>query len=80
MASKLNQINHVLSPSHTKLTEKEKKEILETYKVTIKELPMILDSDPGIANLNVKTGDVIKIERNSPTAGTSLFYRTVVTE
>ena len=34
--------------------------------------------NPAIEELSVKEGDIIKIERQSATAGQSLFYRRVV--
>lgn len=69
---------HVLIPKHTKISEKEKKELFERYNITLKELPKIKKSDPAIASLNAKAGDVIKIERDSPTAGKAVFYRGVI--
>lgn len=71
---------HMFVPEHTKLSPAEKKDILDTYGVSFKHLPKILVSDPAIANLNAKTGDVIKIVRKSKTAGSSIFYRGVVNE
>lgn len=66
---------HVLLPKHAKLSEKEKKELFDKYNISIKELPKIRLDDPSIAHLEVKTGDVIKITRKSPTAMESVFYR-----
>jgi len=68
---------HILVPKHSKLSEAQKEELLKKFNVTIKELPQININDPGIQDLNVKQGDVIKIERESPTAGKSLYYRAV---
>ena len=70
--------NHILMPKHTKLSEKDKKALFDTYNISVKELPKILKSDAAIASLDVKAGDVIKIIRESPTAGTSIFYRGVI--
>ena len=72
--------NHILMCKHTKLSEKEKGELFKKYNLTGKELPLILENDAAIAKLDAKPGDVIKIERKSPTAGTALFYRIVVTK
>ena len=69
---------HVLIPEHLKLSEKEKKELLEKYNITLQELPKILKDDPAIASLNAKPGDVIKITRKSVTAGEAIFYRGVI--
>ena len=69
---------HVLIPKHTKLSEKEKQELLKTYNISTRELPKILNSDPALQSLNVKINDVIKIERSSQTAGETVYYRSVV--
>ena len=68
---------HVLVPKHVKLNEKEKKELLEQYKITFNELPKILKDDAAIASLSAKPGDVIKIIRKSNTADETPFYRGV---
>ena len=69
---------HILRPVHTKLSESDKKKILAYYHVTEKELPKIYKDDAALMRLNLKEGDVIKIERDSQTAGGSIFYRVVV--
>jgi len=68
---------HVLMPKHLKLSEKEKKELLEKYNITLAELPRIMKKDPGTAGLSAKRGDVIKIIRKSPTSGEAIYYRVV---
>lgn len=69
---------HVLVPKHTKLSQKEKQELLEKYDISEAELPKISKKDPAIEHLNLKPGDVIMIERPSLTAGKAIFYRVVV--
>ncbi|MBN2367545.1 DNA-directed RNA polymerase subunit H [Candidatus Woesearchaeota archaeon] len=69
---------HVLMPKHVKLIEKEKKDLLERYKISLNELPKIIKNDSAIVSLNVKIGDVVKITRESPTAGEITYYRVVV--
>jgi DNA-directed RNA polymerase subunit H (RpoH/RPB5) len=69
---------HKLVPKHILLSEKEKEELLKKYGITLRELPRILSSDPMAKALNAKVGDVIKIIRESPTAGVSEYYRVVV--
>jgi DNA-directed RNA polymerase subunit H len=71
---------HILMPDHIKISEKEKQELFEKYNISLKELPKIKKDDPAITSLNVKTGDVIKIIRKSPTATETVFYRGVVSE
>ena len=68
---------HILVPEHSKLTKQEIQELLEKYKIALNDLPKILPTDPAIEKLNVKAGDVIKITRDSPTAGISIYYRVV---
>jgi len=68
----------MLVPEHSKLNKKEIQELLEKYNLSLNELPKILLTDPAIEKLNVKVGDVIKVIRDSPTAGTSIYYRVVI--
>ncbi|MBS3128702.1 DNA-directed RNA polymerase subunit H [Candidatus Woesearchaeota archaeon] len=70
--------HHVLVPTHEKISDKEKQDLLKRYNITIKELPMILNKDPAIESLMLKDGDVVKIARASRTAGETIFYRRVI--
>jgi len=76
--TKLDISKHMLVPKHVKLSEKDKKELLEKYDITLRELPKILKKDPAIKDLNLKNGDVVKIIRKSQTAGEFVFYRGVI--
>ncbi len=78
MKNKIDVINHNLVPKHVKLSEKEKKQVLEQYNISINELPKIAASDPAVKDLNPKTGDVVKIVRISKTAGETIYYRGVI--
>ena len=69
---------HELVPKHSKLSEKEMKELFAKYAIELPNLPRIFKSDPAILDLDVKEGDIIKISRKSPTAGETVFYRRVV--
>lgn len=69
---------HILVPLQTKLTDGEKEKLLESYDITLKQLPKILKDDPSLVKLNVEIGDVIKIQRKSKTAGVAVYYRLVV--
>ncbi len=69
---------HFLVPQHIKLNDEEKIKILEKYNITVKQLPMILASDPTLKELSVKVGDVIRVRRNSPTAKETDYYRAVI--
>jgi DNA-directed RNA polymerase subunit H (RpoH/RPB5) len=78
MAKDVDISKHVLVPKHLKLSEKEKKELLEKYVADFRDLPRIYKEDPAIQPLDVKEGDVIKIIRKSQTAGEAVFFRRVV--
>jgi DNA-directed RNA polymerase subunit H len=73
-------INHFLVPKHEKLNKEEAGKVLSSFKASFDQLPKILIDDPAIKSLNPKTGDIIRITRNSSTAGESIFYRGVVNE
>ena len=78
MAKKFDVTKHILVPKHSKATEKDKKELFENHGFFLDNIPKIFKSDPAIADLDVQEDDIIKIVRNSPTAGTTTFYRRVV--
>jgi DNA-directed RNA polymerase subunit H len=78
MAKTVDITKHVLVPKHALVSEAEKKHITDELKLTGKELPKILKTDPAIVDLKAKDGDVIKITRQSNTAGEIAFYRRVV--
>ena len=67
-----------LVPKHRILSEKEREDILKKYKITLKQLPRILSSDPMVKLLDAKIGDVIEIERTSSLGGKTKYYRVVV--
>ena len=71
---------HILVPKHSLLSEKEKNAVLEKFGITFKELPKVFVNDPAIKELKLKSGDVIKITKKSPTAGAADYYRGVISE
>ncbi len=77
MAKKFDITKHILVPKHVKISEKEKKELTEKYRLSIQNFPRILVTDPAIQHLKAKEGDIIKITRQSKTAGEAVFYRRV---
>jgi len=68
---------HIFVPKHTKLTDEEKQKVLEQYNISLSQLPKISKADPAIKSFEAVKGDLIKIERKSPTIGKSIFYRVV---
>jgi DNA-directed RNA polymerase subunit H (RpoH/RPB5) len=67
---------HESVPKHEILQDKES--VLKQYGITLRQLPRILETDPMVKVLNAKPGDVIKITRNSQTAGVTTYYRVVI--
>ncbi len=81
MATKKNQVlvpDHIYVPKHEIISKQEAEEVIKKYNCKPTELPLIFVTDPAILGLGVKPGDMIKITRQSPTAGKSLYYRYVV--
>ena len=77
---KFDVLKHELVPKHEVLPKEEAAEILKKFNVTKGQIPKILVSDPVAKKIEAKVGDVVKIARNSKTAGKSIFYRVVVAE
>ena len=69
---------HILVSKHKKLSKKEKDELFKKYNITLKELPKIVKKDAAIVDLKAEVGDVIMIERRSPTSKIAIFYRGVI--
>ncbi len=78
MTNEIDILSHELVPKHELLTKKEKEVLLNKLKATDKDLPKIFSDDHGITNLEANKGDVIKITRESQTAGETFYYRIVV--
>jgi DNA-directed RNA polymerase subunit H len=74
----INILKHELVPEQVIMKDDEKKELLERFKIKPLQLPKILTTDPVVKAIGAKEGDILKIIRKSPTAGTSEYYRIVV--
>ncbi|MFQ5833200.1 MAG: DNA-directed RNA polymerase subunit H [Candidatus Thorarchaeota archaeon] len=70
--------SHELVPPHSIADEEEVRLVLEHYGIGRDEIPRILRSDPAAKVLGAKPGQVIRIERQSDTAGSVYYYRLVV--
>ena len=70
--------NHMFVPEHILLSEKEGKEVLKELGITRDQLPKILTIDPVIRLIGGKQGDIVKIIRESPTAGVEIGYRIII--
>ena len=73
-----NLFKHYLVPIHEFATDSEVKELETKYSIYKYQLPKISSEDPAVQFLGAKVGDVLKIKRESPTAGEIDVYRTVV--
>jgi DNA-directed RNA polymerase subunit H len=71
-------LTHQLVPKHEIISDKEIEKVLNELKLTKDQLPKILITDPSAKRIDAKAGEIIKITRNSPTAGVSIFYRMVI--
>ncbi|MFW9830262.1 MAG: DNA-directed RNA polymerase subunit H [Candidatus Thorarchaeota archaeon] len=66
---------HDLVPEHDILTEEEIEEVEKQYGVTRENLPKIKAGDPAAKAIGARPGDVIRIIRESETAGHHPVYR-----
>lgn len=73
-----NIFNHKLVPKHEILSSEEREKILSEYRVKPYQLPRIPASDPAVKAIGAKPGDIVRIIRDSPTAGKYTAYRYVV--
>ncbi|MFQ6068279.1 MAG: DNA-directed RNA polymerase subunit H [Candidatus Bathyarchaeia archaeon] len=73
-----NLFDHELVPKHEILPPSEREKLLTKYRVQPYQLPKIKTSDPAVKAIGAKAGDIVKIIRNSATAGKYVAYRYVV--
>jgi DNA-directed RNA polymerase subunit H len=71
-------LQHELVPGHVILSAEEREKLFDELKIEANQLPKVRGTDPIIKLLNGKPGDVVRIQRQSPTAGVSIYYRLVV--
>lgn len=69
---------HELQPKFELLNEEQKKDLLENYDISIKNISKILLLDQISRYYNAKVGDIFRITRPSITAGNSITYRVVI--
>ncbi len=68
---------HFLVPKMEILSEIGKKNLLKKYNVSETNLPKMKSSDPAAKKLKAIPGNVVKIEREDPTAKYN-YYRLVI--
>lgn len=83
-ASNADPLKHAMVPGHEVLKEDEAAKVLEKFDIQLQHLPKIKYKDAALVALRdiygvkMQEGDVIKITRNSHTAGIFIAYRVVV--
>ncbi len=75
---KLDIQKHHLVPKHEILSDEEKEEFISNLEYDQENLPKILLKDPVVKDIGAEEGDILKITRNSQTAGVFETYRLVV--
>lgn len=70
--------DHVAVPDHRIMDEDEIEEVLQKFDSEKEDLPEIQRTDAALKQKDVEVGDVIEIQRESPTAGKTTYYRKVV--
>ena len=74
-----NILKHEKVPKSEVATEQEVRDIMTKYNMTSREqFPEVCRFDPVSLALCLKPGQICKIHRPTPTAGTSMFYRVCV--
>ncbi len=69
---------HHLVPKHELLSDEEAQKLLSQFGLDFDKLPQMSQEDPVAQELGAKVGNIIRITRNSPVAGETLYYRRVV--
>ncbi|MEM2192032.1 MAG: DNA-directed RNA polymerase subunit H [Candidatus Hadarchaeales archaeon] len=71
-------LRHVLVPKHEIASKEEVEELIKRYKIQPHQLPRIRASDPAARAIGAQPGQIVKITRESRTAGKAIAYRYVV--
>lgn len=72
------EIRHYLVPEHVLIRKEKADELMNELGINKNSLPKITKLDPAIKPLKADRGDVVKIIRDSITAGQTTYYRRVV--
>jgi DNA-directed RNA polymerase subunit H len=74
-----NVLKHVLVPTGTVLNKEQEEALFKEYHLTsVSNLPEISRFDPQAMATGLRPGQIIRLERKSPTAMNSLYYRVCV--
>lgn len=75
---KIDVTGHMYVPKHTLMSEEDVEKLLVTLGIEKMQLPKIKKRDTALRGLKAKYGDVVKISRESRTAGKTNYYRVVI--
>ncbi|MDD2473814.1 MULTISPECIES: DNA-directed RNA polymerase subunit H [unclassified Methanoculleus] len=78
MGTPLDVLKHEMVPDHQIMGEAEVSDLLATYHISLEQLPKIYHDDPAVKAIGADVGNVIRITRESRTAGRAEAYRLVV--
>jgi len=74
-----NILKHELVPPAKVLKPDEQEQLFKKYNLTnVKNLPEISRFDPQAMAIGIRPGQIVKLERKSPTAMISLYYRVCI--
>ncbi|MCK4327780.1 MAG: DNA-directed RNA polymerase subunit H [Candidatus Diapherotrites archaeon] len=71
-------LKHSLVPKHEVMSDTSVERLFKKYKLSKDQLPRIKNTDPVVDAIGAKKGQVLKISRDSITAGKAVTYRIVV--
>lgn len=74
---KIDILEHMLVPKHEIMSDSEIEDELSDADFVKENLPKIKIDDPVVKHIDAKVGDVLRITRDSPTAGEFITYRIV---
>lgn len=72
------QKKHYLVPEHVLIKKEKVAELMAELGIKKDDLPRIYKDDAALKLLGAEKGDVVKIIRDSLTAGQSVYYRRVI--
>lgn len=72
------EIKHSYIPKHEVVSADDLEKLISEKNINPEKLPLIYIADPGIAHLEVKIGDVIRITRKNRVIGDIIYYRKVI--
>ena len=69
--------DHMLVPKHEIMTDEEISDVFCDVDYDFKDLPKIKSNDPVVKTIGANKGDILRITRDSQTAGVFVTYRIV---